>query len=373
MPAKSASLLFTVALALGGAAAHPSAPACMTEGQPCGALIKASFGYDCCDNSMCDMIAGHGHGLGKCVAKAPKTGNMKTGVPTTWSLIEGQQREAFAFSPENITETYFVGSTFTDQKCKSEISRFAEITNECIVAGTVSTKLICSKFGKCVSAAYKSDDCSGEPDSLGTKFSADGSCRPAHKKSPNMGQLYEMVQIVSKADLRVGTPRIESFSSKCEGSALVVTDMSHCTPIGTQKGEGSMRYTCSNDASHNVLLNIWDNSTECMGKPDRTIPGREEAGKCMHEQNAARFGQYARLVCPQYGEVKKEDSATLGANRFTCGMCKQLLPYVKGRICKNKCAAMWPFLQGTCESLCKSLCKYAPTAACWEAGYCPKP
>ena len=133
-----------------------------------------------------------------------------------------------------------------------------------------------------------------------------------------------------------------------------------------------MRYTCSNDASHNVLLNIWDNSTECMGKPDRTIPGREEAGKCMHEQNAARFGQYARLVCPQYGEVKKEDSATLGANRFTCGMCKQLLPYVKGCICTNKYASMWPFLQSTCESLCKSLCKYAPTAACWEAGYCPK-
>ena len=292
MPAKST--LFAVALALVGAAAHPSAPACMTEGQPCGALIKASFGYDCCDNSMCDMNAGHGHGLGKCVAKAPKTGNMKTGVPTIWSLIESQQREAFAFSPENITETYVVGSTFTDQQCKSEISRFAEITNECIVAGTVSTKLICSKFGKCVSAAYKSDDCSGEPDSLGTEFSADGSCRPAHKKSPNMGQLYEIVQIVSKADLRVGTPRIEGFSlSKCEGSAVIVSDFSHCEPIG----EGSTRYTCSDDASHTVLMNMWDNSTECTGKPDRTIKGQLEAGKCIRES----FGpcDLQRLVCPQ--------------------------------------------------------------------------
>ena len=61
------------------------------------------------------------------------------------------------------------------------------------------------------------------------------------------------------------------------------------------------------------------------------------------------------------------------ANGFTCEMCEKLAPFLKTHECKSKCSALWPFLQGTCEELCGELIKYAPTAACWEAGYCPKP
>ena len=86
----------------------------------------------------------------------------------------------------------------------------------------------------------------------------------------------------------------------------------------------------------------------------------------------------AKMTKPEPQSLLQETSLLLNrweasGNGFTCSMCKKLLPYVKGHECTQKCSSLWPFLQGTCKSLCETLCKYAPGVACWEAGYCPKP
>ena len=79
-----------------------------------------------------------------------------------------------------------------------------------------------------------------------------------------------------------------------------------------------------------------------------------------------------RAVYGMKEEVHNLESSFSG-NKFTCAMCKKLVPYLKTHECKSKCSSLWPFLQGTCEYLCAKLIQYAPTAACWEARYCPKP
>ena len=62
-----------------------------------------------------------------------------------------------------------------------------------------------------------------------------------------------------------------------------------------------------------------------------------------------------------------------GCKVFTCSMCKRLLPFVGKHECASKCDSFWPFLRPVCNGICGKLIKWAPTAACWEAGYCPKP
>ena len=62
--------------------------------------------------------------------------------------------------------------------------------------------------------------------------------------------------------------------------------------------------------------------------------------------------------------------ADVGANGFTCAMCKRLLPFVGKHECASKCESFWPFLRGICNGICQKLIKWAPGLACKEAGYC---
>ena len=106
-----------------------------------------------------------------------------------------------------------------------------------------------------------------------------------------------------------------------------------------------------------------------LGAAGGTV-GHDVVADCAYSRQFTRLDLVAAFAEPAPTGGAED---TVGANSFTCAMCKKLLPYVGKHECASKCESWWHWAQGICNSMCNELTKWAPTAACWEAGYCPKP